>query len=150
MDRKTKRTGGATPLTPHSLQLPLDERLPSLLLDALAPVEAAIASVATQASYAAMLSAVNIDQDRRHEILRATEAVVAKHPGFFAEYRSELEFLVPLMAINATQVGHVFMQQAGSRQLVKPCSAAEALVIGLMVFAPLALLALIFVFNWRK
>jgi hypothetical protein len=132
----------------------LDYRLPGLFLDALAPVEAAIASAATGVPYVAMRSAMCVDQDHRREVLRAAQAVAAKHPDFFAEHGSELEFFVPLMAVSAAQMEHLLMlvdtEQAGSERPVKPCSAAEALVIGFIVLAPLALLTLILVLKWRK
>ena len=132
----------------------LDSRLPGLFLDALTPVEAAIASAATRLPYVAMRSVVSLDEDRRGEILNATQAVVAKHPDFFAEHRSEIEFFVSLTAVTAAQVDHlvtlVDTEQAGSKQLAKPCSAVEALAIALFVFAPLALFALILVLKRRE
>ena len=123
----------------------LDERIPGFLLDAFAPVEAAIASAATGVPYAAMRRATEVDEDGRRKLLCAAKAVVAEHPQFFAKHLSEFEFIVPFMAITAAQVDHLLrlkaVQQAESEMPPQPCSWREAAMIGALVLAPVLLLA---------
>ena len=123
----------------------LDDRLPGLLLDALAPIEAAIASAGTGVPYAAMRSAMEVDEIGRRKVLSATKAVIAEHPQFFAEHHSAFEFIVPFMAITAAQVDqllkHTAAQHAESEKASQPCSWREAVIISALVLGPVLLLA---------
>lgn len=122
----------------------LDDRLPGLLLDALAPIEAVIGSAVTGLPYSALRTAAAVDEDGRRELLRAAQVAAAAHQDFLAERRSEVEFLVPLMAITAAQVDQLFTlldaERTGSGQPPQACSPREALLVGLIVLAPVLLL----------
>lgn len=131
----------------------LDISVSELFLDALAPLQAAIASAAARVPYIAVRGVMDVDEESRGEVVRAFEAVVAKHAGFFAEHRSAIEFTGPLMALNAAKVDHLLVlagaSQAEAGQPLQPCSMAETFAIGCIVLAPLALLALILILGWR-
>jgi hypothetical protein len=134
--------------------LSLDEGVPGLLLDALAPVETAVASAISGVPYAAIRPAIHVEEDHRRELQSAVEAVASNHPNFFAKYGSALEFVVSLMALNAARVDHLLvisdMSGAESGQNTKACSASQALAIGLVVLAPLVFLTLILIFGSRR
>ncbi len=123
----------------------LDERLPGLLLDALAPIEAAIASAMTGAPYTIVRGAMDLGEDHRSKLLHAAQAAVAAHSDGFAEHRSAIEFVLGLTAINAGQMDTLLTlldaEQVGAGQPAKPCSTRDAAVIGLIVLAPVLLLA---------
>ncbi len=123
----------------------LDERLPGLFLDSLAPVEAAIGSAAAGVPYAAMRSAMNVDEDGRIKLLRSAKAAVAGHREFFAEHRAAFEFLIPLMAIIAAKVDGLLTLAGAEHENAglepAPFSTRDALVIGLIVLGPALLLA---------
>lgn len=121
----------------------LDDRLPGLLLDALAPVEAAIGSAFTGLPYSTLRACAGTDEDSRRELLCATQAMVAAHPDFFVEHRSAIELFVPLMAISAAQLDQLLMfvdaEQARSGLPMQPFSAGQALMTALVVLMPVLL-----------
>ena len=131
-----------------------NDRLHGLLLDALAPIEAAIGSAVTGLPYSALRTVTAFDEDGRRELLRAAQAAAAAHPDLLAEHRSAIEFLVSLMAITAAQVDQLFAlvdaERAGSGHPPQACLPREALMIGLIVLAPVVLLAGLAVYRLIK
>lgn len=138
----------------------LDERVPGLIFDSLATVQAAIISASKEIPYRALRQAVAIAEQEKHELTSAAQAVAAKHSAFFSQHRDALELVASLMAINAAQMDHLLSLIDQSDGLPAPaelgpseehvCPAREALGIAVVVLAPLALLALILILKRRK
>lgn len=136
---------GAHGEPPESLPAPFcDERLPGLLLDALAPVQAAMASATTGAPYTAVRAAMDVDNRRRDEFSRAVQ-VAAARSDWFAEHRDGIEVIVGIMAISAARVDMLLQfadaERAGVGLEPEPCSTRDAVVIGLIVLTPVLLAA---------
>ena len=136
----------------------LDERVPGLLFDSLATLQAAILSASKKVPYKVMRQAMVIDEQEKCELTRATLAVANQYPTFFSQHKDSLEFVAALMVINAAQVddllslidqSDISLSSDGSSGYV--CSGRQALGIGLIVLAPLAILAVVFIVkHWRK
>jgi hypothetical protein len=131
----------------------LDERIPGLLFESLASVQAAAVSASQGIPYRALRRAMALESNEKSELTHAAQAVAAKHPAFFSQHKDALEFVAVLMAINAAQMEHLLSlmdQFDGSPAPSAPgpmgnhiCSVREALGIALIVLAPLGLLALV-------
>ncbi len=138
----------------------LDERVPGLLFDSLASVQAAIVSASKELPYRALRQAMAIGEQEKRELTRAAQAVAAKHAAFLSQHKDALEFVVGLTAINAAQMDQLLLlidQSDGSPGPAESCpsgehvcSAREALAIAVIVLAPLALLALILILKGRN
>lgn len=132
----------------------LDDRLPGLLLDALTPVETAVLSAVSGVPYCTIRTIVNVDEIRKREICAAVQAVVTKHREVFAEYHGVLEFIVPFMAVTASQADCFLILADASRNesamSAEPCSPRKALIIALIVLGPLALFGLVLFSKWRN
>jgi hypothetical protein len=131
----------------------LDGRIPGLLFDSLASVQAAIMSASKGLSYRTLRQAMTLGEQEKNELTSAAQAVAAKHPAFFAQHKDALEFVIALTAFNAAHMDHLFSllgQSDDSPAQAKPvppgehvCSAREALGMALIVLAPLGLFALV-------
>ena len=132
----------------------LDNRLSGLVLDMLAPVEAAAISAAAGVPYTTARAAVSVSDEQRAEFARAAEAAAAAHADWFTRNRAGVEFITGLMAITAAQVDGLLTlgdaAQAGAGQEPAPCSKRDALVIGLIVLAPMLLLVGIEIYKLLK
>ncbi len=169
--KKTGRTNPASPRRkldgserprPQPEERPvLDERVPGLLFDSLASVQAAIISATKGLPYGAVRQAMALDPQEKHELTSAAQAVAAKHPAFFAEHKDAIEFVAVLMAFKAVQMDHLLSLLGQSDRSPVPaesgpsgehvCSAREALAIAFIVLAPLGLLALVLLIqHWRR
>ncbi len=138
----------------------LDERVPGLLFESLATVQAAIVSASEKVPYRVLRQTMAIGETEKCELARAAQAVAAKHAAFLSQHKDALEFVVGFMAVNAAQMDHLLSlvdQLDGSSAHAESgpsvehvCSAREALAVAGIVLAPLALLALILILKWRK
>ena len=133
----------------------LDERVPGLIFDSLATVQAAIVSASKEMPYRALRQAMALGEQEKHELTSAAQAVAAQYPAFFSQHKDGLEFVAGLMAINAAKIDHLLSlidQSDGSPVRAESgpsgehvCSARVALGIALIVLAPLGLLAVVLI-----
>ncbi len=131
----------------------LDERVLGLLFDSLTSVQAAVVSATEGMPYRTLRQGIALGEQEKHELTRATQAVVAKHPTFFLEHKNALEFATVFTAINTAHMDHLLSlvgQADGSPAPVAAetleghvCSASEAVAVALIVLAPLGVLALV-------
>jgi hypothetical protein len=152
--RRRGKQDGSEGSRPQAEERPsLDGRIPGLLFDSLASVQAAIVSASKGVPYRTFRQAMALDQQEKHELTSAAQAVAVKHPAFFAQHKDALEFATVLTAINAAHMDHLFSllgQSDDSPAQAEPippvehvCSAREALGMALIVLAPLGLFALV-------
>ncbi len=138
-----------------------DERIPGLLFDSLASVQAAIMSASKGVPYTTLRQAMALDPQEKHELTSAAQGVAVKHPAFFAQHIDALDLVIVLMAIIAAHMDHLFSfpgQFDGTPAPAEPappgehvCSAREALAMALIVLAPFGLLALVLLIqHWRR
>ena len=157
-DRGIHSTGG--PQT-RAKDLPLfDERLPGLLLDSLAPVEAAIVSAATGIGYREARQAAKIGEDEKLQFSDALAQLAAKHASFVVAHEPLFEFVAVFSAVHAAHVDHLFTiarnSEAPGAEAEPPqpggqaCSKREALVAALVVLAPLVIAAIVLIWKGRN
>jgi hypothetical protein len=133
----------------------LDERVPGLIFDSLATVQAAIVSASKEMPYGALRQAMALGEQEKRELTSAARTVAAKYPAFFAQHKDGLEFVAALMAINAAKIDQLLSlidQSDGPHVAAEPspseghvCSARAALGIALIVLAPLGFLAVLLI-----
>ena len=159
MQKKTRQAKSA-PSGAHQRSRPqpearpiLDEGVLGLLFDSLTSVQAAVVSATEGMPYRTLRQAMALGEQEKHELTRATQAVVAKHPAFFLEHKNALEFATVFMAINAAHMDHLLSLISQSDGAPTPaaaetlgqhvCSASEAVAVALIVLAPLGVFALV-------
>jgi|HubBroStandDraft_6_1064221.scaffolds.fasta_scaffold260399_2 hypothetical protein len=135
----------------------LDERVPGLIFDSLATVQAALVSASKEMPYGALRQAMALGEQEKRELTSAAHAVAAKYPAFFSKHKDGLEFVAALMAINAAKIDQLFSlidHLNGPLLAAEPsaseghvCSAPAALGIALIVLAPLWLLAVVLILE---
>jgi hypothetical protein len=151
MNTKTK---GAR--TEHRRPRPvLDERLPGLLFEALATVQAVFASANTEGPYTEVRQAIALNEEEKCELACAVQAAAAKHSEFFTQHREVIEVATIWTAIHAQKVNAVYatfdaMQAESGQAGGKVCSTREALVDALIILAPLVLLAFVVILQRRS
>ena len=138
----------------------LDERLPGLLLDSFAPVEAAIVSAATGIGYGEARQAVTIGEDEKLQFSHALAQLASKHASFVAAHEPLFEFVAVFSAVNAAHVDHAFTlakNSEGAGVEAEPpqptdqaCSKREALVAALVVLAPLVIAVIALIVKGRN
>lgn len=134
----------------------LDERLPGLLLDALTPVAAAIASAATGMDYREARQAMAMGAEEKLQLSQALEQVAAKHATFVLAHGPLVEFAAVFSAVNAAHADHLLSlakqtegldTETGSPQA---CSKREAILVALLVLAPFVIAAIVLIVKGRK
>jgi hypothetical protein len=135
----------------------LDERVPGLLFDSLATVQAALVSASKEMPYVALRQAMALGEQEKRELTSAAQAVAAKYPTFFSQHKDGLEFVAALMAINAAKIDQLLTlidQLNGPLLAAEPgpsegqvCSARAALGIAVIVLAPPWLLAVVLILE---
>ncbi len=131
----------------------LDERVLGLLFDSLTTVQAAVVSATEGMPYRTLRQAMALGEQEKHELTRATQAAVAKHPAFFLKHKNALEFATVFTAINAAHMDHLLSLVGQGDDSTAPaaaetlgehvCSPREAVAIALVVLAPLGICALV-------
>lgn len=138
---------------PSNADSAINESLCGLLFDSLASVETAILSATEKVPYTALRQLMALGAEERRELMGATHAVVAKHAAFFVQHKNAVELALVLTALGAAKVDHL-LSVVGPSESPSPaaqegvtgvhvCSLREALGIALIVFAPLGILALV-------
>lgn len=138
----------------------LDERLASLLLDSLAPVEAAIVSAATGIGYREARQTVTVGEDEKLQFSHVLAQFAAKHANFVTAHKPLFEFVAVFSAVNAAHLDYVFTMAKHSegsgveaeppRPTAHACSKREALVAALVVLAPLVVAAIVLIVKGRN
>jgi hypothetical protein len=152
---RTEQHGPGLPRPEPEERPILDDRVPALLFEALASVQAAIVSASQRVPYGVLRQTVAIAEEEKRELARAAQKVVAKHADFFVQHKDALEFVTALMAVNSTRMDYLLSAIDQSVASAEPigcespgghvCSAGEALGIALIVLAPLGLLAVVLI-----
>ena len=149
---KTASSGAKQDGSEHSPPRPgrdsvLDERIPGLICDSLASVEAAILSATEGLPYGAVRQAMAIGEQERVELTRAAQAVATKHSAFFLKHKQLFEFTAALTAINAAHVDHLL-------SFAPPndggCTKGEALFASLAILAPLVIVAIVLIVKRKE
>ena len=122
----------------------LDERVSTMLLEAISSVNAAIASANTKLTYAEARQAMAVDEEEKRELTSAVQEIVNKHSAFFSENKAAIELCVAWAAVHAAHVDN-FSALADSTNTVKEaaCSPGEAFLVALLVLGPLAIFAVV-------
>jgi len=142
------------PASVERLRLPsagspaLDERVPGLLFDSIACVQAVILSASRNLPYGEVRQVIAYSKGEKCELTRAALAVAAKHPAFFSQHKEILEFAVAWARVNAAQMEQLYSlaDERGERV----CSVREAVGVALIVLAPLAILTLVLIMKPRR
>jgi hypothetical protein len=148
------RASVAKPPARQSRRPVLDERVPGLLLDSLASVQAALASAPTGLSYSDMRKAAAIAEDEKRELTSAALSMAAEHPAFFSQHRDVLEFAVVWAGMHAARVDHLFALRDAKRETGAPnehaCTGREAVLFTVVILAPLLIFILFQVLQSRR
>jgi hypothetical protein len=133
---------------PSARPAAFDDRVPSLLFDSLACVQAAILSTSSKLPYRDLRQVLLCSEGEKCELTSAALTVAAKHPAFFSQHKQFLEFAVAWARVNSPKVDQLYSLAEECDE--KVCSAREALGAALLVLAPLAVFALVLIMKSRR
>lgn len=125
----------------------LDERIPGLLFDSLASVQAAILSATGGVPYRTLRQASVIGEQEKDELTRAAQAVAAKHPAFFLKHKQLFELTAALAAINTAHADRLLSSAPSGDH---GCSKGEALFASLFILAPLVIVAIVLIVKRKE
>lgn len=149
-----QRASAATSRKPQLQRPVLDERVPGLLLDSLASVQAALASACTAVPYSDIRNALAVTDDEKRELTSMALSIAAEHPAFFSQHRDVLEFAVVWAGMHAVRVDHLFalgdeQPETGARN-ERACTGREAVFFALVILAPLLIFVFVQALKFRR
>ena len=148
-DPSSLRGSGSTkcphpPQSHTSSQPVLDQRVPELLLDAISSVKAAIVSASARLPYGEARQAMAVDEQEQQELTRALREAAERHPAFFRQNKTEIEFCVAWAAVHAAQIDSLLILTDNTNTMEEPgCSPRGSLFVALLVLGPLLIFAVI-------
>jgi hypothetical protein len=132
----------------------LDERVPGLLLESLASVQAAIASASTGLPYSDLRKALRIGEDEKRELTSAAVSAAAEHPAFLSQHKDVLELAIVWAGMHAQRVDHLFSrgdeQGEAKAQSEHVCTGREAFFSALVILAPLLIFVVVQFLQYRR
>jgi hypothetical protein len=122
----------------------LDERVPTLLIGAIRSVTAAIASANMKLTYREAHQAMAVNFEEKRELTNAIQEIVDKHPAFFTENKAAIEFGIDWAGLHGAKFDIIFAITDDANTVERAAlSPGEALFVALLVFAPLAIFAVV-------
>jgi hypothetical protein len=120
----------------------LDERVPTLVLDVISSIGAAIASASMRVPYSEARQAMASNEDEKCELTRAVVEVAEKHYAFFKQNKAVIELGVVWAAVHVRHFDNFFARVDGAVE--EPvCSPRDALFFAAVALAPLLIFAFV-------